>query len=161
MLSQAIYSCTGPVAVRYPRGGDGKYIETAEKYVIREGSDLTLVSYGIMINEVLEAAELLSRHGIQAEVLKLNAISPLPIKPIIKSVNKTGALFVVEDCADQCGVAHDMFSRLAQQDIRARFACRNFGDRFISHGSTHQLFRDSGLDGESLSRWVMEALSHG
>lgn len=160
MLHRAIYSCNGPVAVRYPRGGDGKYLEASEKYVLRKGKDLTLVSYGIMINEALEAADLLAKHGIEAEIVKLDAISPLSMNPILESVKKTGALFVAEDCADQGCVAREILSRIVVQGIPIRYGCRNFGNRFISHGSTHQLFRDAGLDGESLSRWVMEALSH-
>ncbi len=161
MLSQAIYSCTGPVAVRYPRGGDGRYLEASGKFVLREGKSLTLLTYGIMINEALEAADLLAKHGIQAEILKLDTISPISMEPILKSVKKTGALFVAEDCADQSCIAQEIFSHLAAQGVSIRYACRNFGNRFIPHGSTHQLFQDSGLDGESLSQWIMEALSHG
>ena len=161
MLSQAAYSCTGPVAVRYPRGGDGRYLDASEKYIIRKGKDLTLVSYGIMVNEALEAADLLAKHGIQAEVVKLNAISPLPIAPILESARKTGALFIAEDCAEQGCVAQEISSCLAAQNVNIRFAYRNFGNRFIPHGSTQQLFRDAGLDGTSLSQWIMEAMSHG
>lgn len=161
MLSKAVYSCTGPVAVRYPRGGDGRYLEASQQYIIRKGKDLTFVTYGIMVNEALDAADLLAQKGIQAEIVKLDTISPLPMEPILKSVKKTGRLFVAEDCAEQCCVAHEIFSRLAVQGISIQYDCRNFGNRFIPHGCTHQLFLDNGMDGESLNRWIMEALSHG
>jgi len=161
MLFKAIYSCSGPVAVRYPRGGDGKYSEASEKYILREGNDLTLVTYGIMVNEALDAADLLAKKGIRTEIVKLDTICPLPMEPIVKSVKKTGNLFVAEDCANQGCVAREIFSGVAAQGILAHCDCRNFGNRFIPHGSTSQLFRDSGLDGESLSKWIMEAMSHG
>ena len=67
MLEQAVLKMSGPVAVRYPRGGEGSYTEdsgNAPSVVLREGSDITLVGYGVEINEVLKAADLLKEQGI-------------------------------------------------------------------------------------------------
>ncbi len=161
MLSYAIYQCSGPVAVRYPRGGDGSYRACSASPVLRQGKDLTLISYGKMINEVLEAAELLGRQGIQAQVLKLHSICPLEMGSILEAGKKTGALFIVEDCAEQGCVAQEIISILAKQTQDIRLYSRNFGRQFVPHGSTQQLYRAAGLDGKSLSEWVMEALAHG
>ena len=160
MLSRAIYSCTGPVAVRYPRGGDGRYRKAGMPALLREGRDLTLVSYGIMINEALCAADLLLEKGIRAEIVKLDRICPLDLEPIRASVRRTGALFVVEDCANRGCLAQEIFSDLAQEGVNVRCFARNLGDRFIPHGCVNDLYRACGIDGESLASWIAEETAH-
>ena len=70
MLRRAVLEMTGPVAVRYPRGCDGTFTGIAEQPCLREGSDITLVTYGTLVNEVLAAAKMLQARGISAEVLE-------------------------------------------------------------------------------------------
>ena len=149
------------MAVRYPRGGDGPYTKAGGPALVREGSDLTLVSYGILVNEAIAAADLLREQGIRAELIKLDRISPLDMGPIVDSASRTGALFVVEDCADRGCLAREIFSDLAQDGISVRCFARNLGDRFIPHGSVADLYRACGIDGESLATWITEALGHG
>ena len=161
MLSRANYACTGPVAVRYPRGGDGPYTSAGGPALLREGSDLTLVSYGILVNEAIAAADLLCAQGIRAELIKLDRICPLDMGPIVDSVSRTGALFVAEDCADRGCLAREIFSDLAQDGISVRCFARNLGDRFIPHGSVADLYRACGIDRQSLAAWITEALGHG
>ena len=67
--------------------------------VFRTGTNVTLLTYGTMINQVLEAAELLDQGGISAEVLRIAQIKPLDLGPIVESVRKTGRLLVVEEAA--------------------------------------------------------------
>ena len=57
MLRQAVLEDKGPVAVRYPRGGEGAYRTDAAQTLLKEGTDCTVVTYGTTINAVLEAAE--------------------------------------------------------------------------------------------------------
>ena len=78
MVRQALFELSGPVAVRYPRGGEGAFPEdtSAQAAVcLRPGRDVTLLGYGVMVNHLLEAAELLAQQGIDARVVKLNRIS--------------------------------------------------------------------------------------
>ncbi len=161
MLSRAIYTCTGPVAVRYPRGGDGRYRKASDGNILRIGKDVTILTYGILINEVLDCADTLYKQGIQAEIIKLSVISPLDMKPILASVKKTGALFIVEDCVNSGCVAQEIFANIMQQSLSVRCACRNLGNHFVSHGSCAELYRASGLDGQSLSLWITETLANG
>ena len=81
--------------------------------------------------------------------------------PIVKSVSRTGALFVAEDCANRGCVAQEIFSDLAQEGISVRCYARNLGDRFIPHGSMADLYRACGIDAKSLAAWITEALGHG
>ena len=161
MLSFALYSCTGPVAVRYPRGGDGAYRQSGAPALLREGKDLTIVCYGIMVNEAIAAADALRSKGILAEIIKLDKICPLNMEPILASVRRTGNLFVAEDCADRGCLAREIFSDLALDGTEVRCFARNLGNRFIPHGSMEDLYRACGLDGQSLASWIEEALRHG
>ncbi|WP_409968450.1 1-deoxy-D-xylulose-5-phosphate synthase [Bengtsoniella intestinalis] len=80
MLHWATSQEEGPVAIRYPRGGEGEFIQdTALKTTVelRSGADVTLVGYGMCVNHLLEAAHTLETLGVQAKVVKLNRIAPL------------------------------------------------------------------------------------
>ncbi|MCL2343774.1 MAG: 1-deoxy-D-xylulose-5-phosphate synthase, partial [Firmicutes bacterium] len=69
MLNRALYKVTGPVAIRYPRGGEGAYCEDHADEpcsVLREGGDLTLLCYGRMVNEAIDAAKALAERGVEA-----------------------------------------------------------------------------------------------
>ena len=161
MLSRAIYDCTGPVAVRYPRGEDGVYRQSLGQPVLREGKDLTIVSYGIMINEAIAAADLLSGNDLRAEIIKLDRICPLDMGPVEASAKKTGAVFVIEDCARQGSLSQELFSALASDGFDGKCAARNLGDAFVAHGSRDELLRERGLDAHSLADWITEVLANG
>lgn len=93
MLERAVNEIKGPVAVRYPRGGEGAYQADSGREnlaVLREGGDITLCAYGTMINNVLDAAELLAQQGISARVVKINAISPLYDRDMREVIGKPG-----------------------------------------------------------------------
>ena len=156
MLREAVLDCTGPVAVRYPRGGDGRYTGDAGQVCLRAGSDVTLLCYGAMVNPILEAAALLEQRGISAAVLKLPKIKPLELEEVFASVRQTGRLFIAEDTADAGCVAHPIISALAEAGIPALVRHRNTGDGFVVHGSVTELYRLCGLDAESLAQWVTE-----
>ncbi len=156
MLCQAALETEGPVAIRYPRGGDGFLKSICDRTVIREGTDLTMVAYGTMINPVLEAAVRLKQLGIHAEVLKLAQIKPLDPEPVAASVRKTGRLFVAEETMD-CGcVANDLFAALAARGIPAVVGKKNLGDRFVTHGSIRKLYEICGLDCDGLLKEIRE-----
>ena len=88
MLEYAVYRISGPVAVRYPRGGEGAYkgsgVGTAVS-ILRDGRDVAILSYGPLINEAVEAAEILAEGGVSARVVKLNVINPLDEKAILRA----------------------------------------------------------------------------
>ncbi|MBO5496888.1 MAG: 1-deoxy-D-xylulose-5-phosphate synthase, partial [Oscillospiraceae bacterium] len=73
MMGYALHSVSGPVAIRYPRGGEGRYRDSSMsgETILREGSDLTIACYGTLVNEALDAADLLEAKGISAEIVKI------------------------------------------------------------------------------------------
>ena len=160
MLRKAVLEMDGPVAVRYPRGCDDAFTEIANGTVVREGSDITLIGYGRLINNLLEAADLLERTGIRAEVLKLPSVKPINMRPIAASVKKTGAMVVAEEavCIGCAGKEIAASLRTSGIDVPTRLV--NIGDRFVPHGSVSSLYRLLGLDAASLAQTVREVLRH-
>ena len=146
ILRKAAMELQGPVAVRYPRGGDGFLKSICEQPVIREGSDITLVGYGTMINPLLEAAVALKKEGIHAEVIKLMQIKPLDPTVVLKSVEKTGRLFVAEEVVDAGCVANDLFAALKLAGIACHVGKKNLGDRYVTHGCMEKLYESCGLN---------------
>lgn len=160
MLRQAVTELDGPVAVRYPRGGDGEFTQAATQPVLRSGTDITLVSYGIMINNVLSAAELLAQEGISAEVVKLPAIKPIDMGAVAASVRKTGHLLVAEDAVCIGCVGKEIAALLRTVDLTVPMRLCNIGDRFVQHGKVPELHRLLGLDAASLAQAAKEVLRH-
>lgn len=164
MLERALFQIQGPVAVRYPRGGEGKYLGTGgdgPAEILRWGSDITLVSYGMSINDVLEAAQLLEGRGVQAEVVKLNRLTPLAPELVELSVRKTGVLLAAEEQSARGCVGQRLASRLEQAGLPAKTVLLNCGTGFVPHGAANLLKRDLSLDGEGIFRKALEVLGRG
>ncbi len=165
MLEQAVLHVDGPVAIRYPRGGEGAYHGDAgpgHAAVLRQGSDITLVSYGILINDALEAAELLAAEGVQAEVVKLNVITPLDPELVLESVKKTKVLLTIEDSAAHGSVGERLAAAVAEAGLRAKVLCRTSGDKFVTHGALSCLKQELGLDSAGIFRAALEEVrKHG
>lgn len=85
--------------------------------VKREGTDVTIISYGYMVRESLQAADALAKEGINAEVLDLRTIAPLDEETIIKEVKKTGRAVLVQEAQHQAGVMADVASLIAERAI--------------------------------------------
>jgi len=109
---KALYDVAGPVPE------ESYTIPFGEASVIREGSDVTLVTLGRMVHTSLEAAESLAGSGISCEVVDLRTTSPLDEDTILESVENTGRLVVVDEATPRCSMA---------TDISALAASRAFG----------------------------------
>ena len=150
MLRYAVEKCRGPVAVRYPKGGEGEFralcgIEGAS--VIRPGTDVTIAAYGTMVNEALAAAGLLDEKGISAQVVKLNSIAPLDVYAVAACAQKTGRLVVAEECVDAGCVGRRLAAELALRGMGGiKLSLVNLGDRFVQHGTVAELRQLCGID---------------
>ncbi len=91
-------------------------------FVLTEGSDVTLVSWGAMIHETLAAAEQLATNGINAEVIDVATIKPLDMNTILESVAKTGHCVIVHEAAKTCGVGAEIAAQLAEKGLMSLFA---------------------------------------
>ena len=162
MLHYALLKLNGPVAVRYPRGGEGTFSDmcgvTGAK-VVREGSDLTMIVYGTMVNEALKTAEILAEKGKSVQVLKLNSISPLDMETIRDCIRKTGRVLVAEEVVDAGCVGRRSAAELMLDGISATVALANLGDRFIPQGSVAQLRALCDIDSVSLVKRALEVMT--
>ncbi len=160
MLSTAIYRVAGPVAVRFPRGSEGAFVQdtgTAPAIVLKEGSGVTLVTYGILINHALEAAENLKSLGISAEVIKLNLINPIDYKTVLRSLEKTGVLVIAEEVCAHGSVGERLLAACAQHGVYLKGAkCLNLGTGVVRQGEPEELYALYGLDATGISRSVRE-----
>ena len=161
MLEEAVCRVSGPVAVRYPRGGQGEFRGDSGPepvVVLRAGTDITLAGYGTEINELLGAADRLAQAGIQAEVIKWNIITPLDTSAVLKSVRRTGHLLVAEECVEQGSVGVRTLAALEAAGVQARTALVSCGRGYVTHGAVDLLKKSLGLDRDSLFRRAMEVL---
>ncbi|WP_404449869.1 alpha-ketoacid dehydrogenase subunit beta [Sutcliffiella horikoshii] len=92
-------------------------IELGKADVKREGSDITMVTYGAMVHECLKAADQLEKDGVSAEVIDLRTISPLDIETIIASVEKTGRAIVVQEAQKQAGIGANIVAEINDRAI--------------------------------------------
>ena len=165
MVRQALFEVEGPVAVRYPRGGEGRFREnSAEKPIIqlREGQDVTLVGYGIQINHLLNAADQLAEEGIQAEVVKLNRISPLVHDEVCSALGERKIVVVLEDAFGVGCVGQRIAAILAEHKQSPRqMILKNLGKTFAPAGSVAELEHSFGLDAAGVAAAVREAVKDG
>ena len=161
MLRQALFEIDGPVAVRYPRGGEGDYREDrsgAPVVRLREGEDVTLLTYGVLVNQALAAADLLERQGVRTEVLKLNQISPLEYETLAPWLAGKKLLAVAEDAFGAGCVGQRTAAILAQHgQAPEKLVLINLGKTFLPEGTVPQLEHQAGIDAAGIARAVQEA----
>ncbi|MDF2399665.1 alpha-ketoacid dehydrogenase subunit beta [Pseudomonas sp. 3MA1] len=90
-------------------------IPFGEANFLRDGKDVTLVSYGRTVNTALDAARALAGRGIDCEVIDLRTTSPLDEDSILESVEKTGRLVVIDEANPRCSMATDISALVAQK----------------------------------------------
>ena len=162
MLCWAAETYNGPVAIRYPRGGEGDYRADAGENALtclRQGGDAAILTYGILVNEALAAAETLAADGIEAAVYKLNRISPLDWEDL-KPLSAVRRLVVTEDAMGAGCVGQRVTAILAEhgQELE-RLILRNLGKTFAPEGTVRQLWERFGLDRHGIAADVREVMA--
>jgi pyruvate dehydrogenase E1 component beta subunit len=96
---------------------DGEALPLDVCYILREGTDVTIVTWGAMTFETMRAADQLAKDGISAEVIDLATISPIDRDTILESVAKTGRLVIVHEAARNCGVGAEIAAIVAEHGL--------------------------------------------
>lgn len=91
-------------------------------FLEREGSDITLVSWGAMLHETKQAAETLATEGVEAEVIDVATLKPLDMATILASVQKTGRCVIIHEAARHCGVGAEIAAQLAEKGLLSLLA---------------------------------------
>lgn len=101
---------------------DGQALTLDACFTLREGTDITLVTWGPMISDTLGAADELSSQGIAAEVLDVATLKPLDLDSIVASVARTGRCVVVTDAARTCSFASEIAAGVAEEGLLSLLA---------------------------------------
>ncbi len=100
--------------VKQPVEDDGQALPLGRCFILQEGDDVTLISWGASIHETLQAAKQLSEEGISCEVIDVASIKPLDIETILASVVKTGRCVLIHEAARTCGVGAEIMAQLME-----------------------------------------------
>lgn len=157
-------STPGPVYVRMGRANvpcvydDDVELELGRAYVLREGSDVTIVANGVEIREALLAADMLAEEGISAEVIDAFSVKPLDADTILASAKKTGRVVVAEEHSVIGGLGSAVAELLAAE---LPLPCEFVGvrDCFGKSGEFEELLAYFGLDAAAVVEAVKKAMA--
>lgn len=150
MLIEAVLYMDGPVAVRYPRGGEpADVLDLEPSNKISAKSRVTLASYGNMYWQIRKAADLLMCKGISCDIINFESIQPLDLTELEHSVSNTGNLIVVEECCNNGCIGEAILSAFSDLSIHSQLI--NLGDGVVVHGKVDELMKKYRIDSESIA----------
>ena len=162
---RAAYELDGPVYMRFgslavPVVNDAEdfEFEIGKGIVMREGTDVTIVACGLMVQSALEAAERLATDGISAEVIDMHTIKPIDADLIVESAKKTGRVVTCEEHSVIGGLGSAVCDVLAE---RLPVPVRKLGvnDVFGESGPAVDLLHRYGLDADGVEAFVREFMA--
>ena len=157
MLRWAVNEFDGPVAIRYPRGGDGILTQSVWDHtkgveVYRDGEDCAIITYGTMVNQALQAADILQTRGFRPAVIALKQVAPLPMDALKAALERFSYMLIVEEAASAASI-HDSIARIFPGK---QVDCLDLGADYVSHGGIASLYKHFGLDGKSIADHILE-----
>ncbi len=158
MVKTAIGYDAGPIAVRYPRAplvgvpmdGPMAALAIGEGETLREGSDVTIIAIGTMVQEMAAAARALEAEGISAETINARFVKPLDKKRILASARKTARVVTVEENALLGGFGSAVEELLGENRVAADMARMGIPDEFVEQGALEILKGNMGLNAEGI-----------
>lgn len=161
---KAAYEYEGPVYLRFGRLAvpvindrpDYKF-EIGKGYVVKEGTDVTIIATGLEVSAAIDAAELLEKDGISAEIVNIHTIKPIDKELVIKEAEKTGKVVTVEEHSVIGGLGSAVCEVLSENHP---LPVKRIGvyDRFGESGPAVELLHKYKLDGEGIAEQVKEYL---
>ena len=163
MLAWSLLENSLPVALRYPRGGNRCDIEAAWDPAAplvqqRAGADVAIVTYGVITDNALCAADQLSKKGIDAAVIRMTQIEPLPVAQLVDCLKVYKHVLVIEEVCDGAGISDALIASVSANLPNCRFSKLDLGKRYITHGAVSQLYAHCGLDADSIVKHIQEVL---
>jgi transketolase len=155
----------GPVYLRTVRCevptifNDSHCPEFGKAVPLREGTDVSLISTGMMTARVLEAGEILHRQGVSAEILHVPVIKPIDQDAIVKTAKKTGLIVTVENHSVIGGLGSAMCETVTEK-APCRVHRLGYQDIFLESGDDEVLFDRYGLNALRISEFVLESLKN-
>ena len=162
MLDYAIFEHQGPVAVRYPKGSGHEFdgsdtpIEFGKGMVLKEGTSVTLIGVGKVMNNIFEAAQLLESEGISCEIINPRFLRPADDELILKSAGKTNKVVVVQDVIQEGGFGAYVTGLINNARIGAYTKVIGLPDKGIEHGKTELIYKKYGLDPQGIKAAIIK-----
>ena len=154
----------GPVYMRFgrlavPRIFDENYkFEIGKAVTLKEGSDVTIIATGLMVNEAIEAAKTLEAEGISVELINMHTIKPLDKEAVIKAAKKTGCIVTAEE-HNVIGGLGDAVCDAVCQEYPVPVVKLGVEDTFGKSGPAVELLHIFGLDAENIVKKAKIAIS--
>lgn len=147
----ALYHVDGPVAVRYPRGGEAEppydFEATGNDFDIYGNPDAenAIVTYGRLFWNAVKAARILENDGINVKIIKLNKIIPLPCRAVLEC-NKLKRVHFFEESVMSGSIGEKFGSELCENGFKGEFSLKAFPDCFVKQGDANDILAQYGLD---------------
>ncbi len=156
----------GPVAIRYPRGSGSlekvgskpRPIELGKAITIKPGKDVCMIAVGRMVEIALEAAGLLSKEGIEAEVVNARFVKPMDEGLIMDRAGTSKLLVTLEENSIKGGFGEGVGCLLKLAGAECAFLAIGLPDKFVEHGKVPELFAGEGMDAQSIALAIITAL---
>jgi 1-deoxy-D-xylulose-5-phosphate synthase len=155
----------GPIAMRYPRG-NGVGVPLMEEgweplpigkgEVLRSGDDVLLLGYGTMVYSVLQTAEILSEHGIQATVVNARFVKPLDTELILPLAERIGKVVTIEEGCVQGGFGSAVAEALLDADILVPVQRIGIPDVLVDHATPEQSKAELGLTPPQMADRILQ-----
>ena len=163
MLHWSLTENDGPVALRYPRGADRCEMDSAwdpqaPVIVHRAGKDAAIVTYGVMVKNALEAADRLSKQGIEVSVLRLARIEPIPHEQLAHYLQSHQYVIIAEETCEGSGIGDALMCWITSHMHKCSVTKLDLGKQYITHGALDALYEHYGLDADSITKHIREVL---
>ncbi len=161
---KAAYEYKGPVYLRFGRlavpviNDTPEYqFEIGKAITLKQGKDVTIIASGLTVNESLEAAKLLEKDGILAEVINMHTIKPLDEQAVINAATNTGKIVIIEEHSVIGGLGSAVCDVVAEK-APAKVLKIGINDVYGESGAAVELIQKYGLDSESIYHKIKEFL---
>jgi 1-deoxy-D-xylulose-5-phosphate synthase len=167
MIATGVAYTDGPIALRYPRGAGIGASLVAEGFeplpigkaeLLRSGEDVLVIALGTMVHPSLQAAALLSEHGIDATVVNARFVKPLDTELIVPLARKARRVFTVEEGCRMGGFGSAVLEALSDAGVMTPVTRIGIDDQFVTHATRGQLLEMLGLTASGIARTIQETL---
>ncbi|MBN2071251.1 MAG: 1-deoxy-D-xylulose-5-phosphate synthase [Candidatus Krumholzibacteriota bacterium] len=166
MLGDMVSHESGPVMIRFPRGNvpevrsemTGTFPEKGRGVIVREGKDSVVYAIGSMVNTAIAAANILSKEGIELQVINARFAKPLDELLIRETSMEKNIVFTLEENVKKGGFGDSVRDLLSELRSSARLIKLGINDRFVPHGKRDQLLEETALDEISIARIIGKEL---
>ncbi|MEH1829864.1 MAG: 1-deoxy-D-xylulose-5-phosphate synthase [Nostoc sp.] len=166
MVVTGVNHTSGPIAMRYPRGnGYGvplmeegwEPLEIGKGEILRTGDDVLIVAYGTMVYPGMQAAEILSEHGIEATVINARFVKPLDTELILPLAKKIGRVVTLEEGCVMGGFGSAIAEALLDADILVPVKRFGVPDVLVDHAEPNESKAELGLTSHQIAERVLQA----